>query len=87
MTKEEKSRLKDLNDKIKRYRKQHNSCPGSGNLPRVRHQWIPRMGKTLLYGNWWNLQEGWWEVSKASLLAEEIKIMIQTIWVGNPTKL
>ena len=30
MTKEEKTRLKELNSKIKNYRKQHNSYPGSG---------------------------------------------------------
>ena len=44
MTKEEKSRLKELNDKIKRYRKQHNSCPGSGICPGLDtneyHEWV-----------------------------------------------
>ena len=30
MTKEEKARLKELNNKIKNYRKQHYACPGSG---------------------------------------------------------
>lgn len=33
MTKEEKARLKELNDKIKKYNKQHNACPGSGTCP------------------------------------------------------
>ena len=33
MNKEEKARLKELNDKIKNYRKQHYSCPGSGICP------------------------------------------------------
>lgn len=33
MTKEEKARLKELNDKIKDYNKQHNACPGSGFSP------------------------------------------------------
>ncbi len=33
MTKGEKSRLKQLNDKIKNYNKQHYSCPGSGICP------------------------------------------------------
>lgn len=44
MTKEEKSRLKELNDKIKNYRKQHNSCPGSGICPGLDtneyHEWV-----------------------------------------------
>ena len=33
MTKKEKSRLKELNDKIKNYNKQYNPCPGSGVCP------------------------------------------------------
>ena len=33
MIKEEKARLKELNDKIKNYRKQHYAYPGSGIFP------------------------------------------------------
>ena len=44
MTKEEKARLKELNDKIKKYRKQHYSCPGSGICPGLDtneyHEWV-----------------------------------------------
>lgn len=44
MTKEEKARLKELNDKIKNYDKQHNVCPGSGFCPFLDiseyHEWV-----------------------------------------------
>ena len=44
MTKEEKSRLKVLNDKIKNYNKQHNFCPGSRICPGLNineyHEWV-----------------------------------------------
>ena len=44
MTKEEKSRLKELNDKIKNYNKKHNSCPDSGICPGLNineyHEWV-----------------------------------------------
>ena len=44
MTKEEKSRLKELNDKIKNYNNQHYSCPGSGVCPGLDtneyHEWV-----------------------------------------------
>ena len=44
MTKEEKARLNELNDKIKKYGKQHNACPGSGTCPGLDineyHEWV-----------------------------------------------
>ena len=44
MTKEEKARLNELNDKIKKYGKQYNVCPGSGTCPGLDineyHEWV-----------------------------------------------
>ena len=44
MAMEEKARLKELNNKIKNYRKQHNSCPDSGICPGLDtneyHEWV-----------------------------------------------